>query len=209
MAVCVRDKEEWTPPFTQKIRCEKPGESGGSDDSDDTGSSCGPLSIKTDKNTVQDCSGDVCNFSCKNDATPTVDKIACKNGKWNIPKAAKKKGIKCAAEEAAACRHGFYFFTKSTLWYQWPAWLIQELETRPKSKKWPIDLWNNVNFTYVQSLRPQLPNFRWALHWNSADLPLWAQIEKMGRDTETSFCTSQFDILFNILVTSTLKLYDF
>ena len=111
VVVCkIRHEDNWSPPYSQKIKCEKigsnqPDDSDDSDDSTDE-SGCGELSIKTDKNTVKDCQGDVCNFSCKNDGTPTVDKIECKKGKWNIPKAAKKKGIKCAAEDAgaAACR---------------------------------------------------------------------------------------------------------
>ena len=97
----IRHSDQWTPIYHREIRCIE-----NTVTVDEGGSGCGSLSVDKESTVNQKCSGNTCTFSCTDGGNPSVSEINCENGKWRIPKDAKKKGIKCDggdSQEDAGC----------------------------------------------------------------------------------------------------------
>ena len=86
----IRHSDQWVPIYHSEIKCIEEAFT-----IDDGGSGCGSLSVDKQSIVNQKCSGNTCTFSCTDGGSPSVSHINCENGKWRIPKDAKKKGIKC------------------------------------------------------------------------------------------------------------------
>ena len=91
----IRHSDQWTPKYESEIGCIEESVTVTNGDS-----SCGKLVVAKQSTVNQKCNENICSFSCTDGGNPSVSEINCENGKWRIPKDAKKKGIKCDKGES-------------------------------------------------------------------------------------------------------------